>query len=561
LSDYQIFIKIKNQILSLIKDNWLKIVSLGGLGLNIYSIVYGIIHIILSNFYISIPNIYGILLLISWTYNLIFIALKGFESKNFVFWRWSEIYLYLSIFAPLLMILGNFLVSASYFQVDIVLYILITYISFFCLSFGGFILFWYMILSAFGKRIPITKNTPKKKYGKIRIFIYKTIMVFSGLYSLSVMNGSANYGAGALASSSQVSLAFFLTFTAIFIILVKTRPYIKHFVLIFFIGCFTIGTSFLPLISAHYTIGYAESEFNTAYGDDWKEKIEPVTSYFLQQHYSLTEYFLGSPPKDCIIEKDILYYTGEGIKLYFDAYIPKINNLLGNNSVIISIHGGGWSGADKGFTNKIQFNKYLAAQGYVVFDIQYGLKDIPTLDLLTPYYVKGNFSLDDMIRHIGIFTNYLANHSSEYSANLNSVFITGGSSGGNLACAVALSYVNTSFSTYFDSALKIKGFIPYYPANNIAKSTLGIEGSPELVNPEFLVTKYSPPCLIFHGTSDGIVNPASSISLQEKYRAQNNAKCALVQLLFGGHVSDYYFTGIYNQICLYYMERFLYLFH
>jgi hypothetical protein len=28
---------------------------------------------------------------------------------------------------------------------------------------------------------------------------------------------------------------------------------------------------------------------------------------------------------------------------------------------------------------------------------------------------------------------------------------------------------------------------------------------------------------------------------------------------FGGHASDFYFTGYYNQIFLYYMERFIYL--
>jgi acetyl esterase/lipase len=375
------------------------------------------------------------------------------------------------------------------------------------------------------------------------------------------MNGSSNYGAGALASASNGSLAFFLTFAAIFIILLKIRPYIKHFVLIFFIGCFTLGTCFLPLLSAHYTIDYAELEFDTAFGTDWRQKVEPASSFFLNQHYSLTDYFLGVPPKDCIIEKDVLYYNGEGIRLYFDAYIPRLTNLPGNNSVIISIHGGGWSSADKGFTNKIQVNKYFAAQGYVVFDIQYGLKNSLTFELITPHYVKGDFTLDDMIRHVGIFTNYLTNHSSIYGANLNSVFITGGSSGGNLACAVALAYVNTSFSHFFNPSLSIKGFIPYYPANGIAKSILGIDGSPELIKPEYLVNVYSPPCLIFHGTSDGIINLVSSSSLQNQYKKQNNTKCALIQLLFGGHVSDYYFTGIYNQMCLYYMERFLYLFH
>ncbi|MFW9948792.1 MAG: hypothetical protein ACFFKA_01535, partial [Candidatus Thorarchaeota archaeon] len=321
------------------------------------------------------------------------------------------------------------------------------------------------------------------------------------------------------------------------------------------------GTSFLPLISSQYTINYAENQFNIAFGYDWGDKVKPANSYFLQQQFSLTEYFLGIPPKDCILEKDILYYTGEGIRLYYDVYIPKTTNLPGNNSVIISIHGGGWTGADKGFTNKIQVNKYFAAQGYVVFDIQYGLRGGEAVDLLTPYYVRGNFTIDDMIRHIGIFTDYLVNHSVTLNANINSVFITGGSSGGNLACAVALAYTNTSFSHYFNPLLKIKGLIPYYPANGIAKSVLGIEGSPELINPELLVSVNSPPCLIFHGTSDGIVNPASSKLLQDEYRAHSNTKCALIQLLYAGHVSDYYFSGIFSQTCLYYMERFLYLYH
>ena len=557
----QSFLKFKNQFFVFFENHYSKIVAALGLGLNLYCIIYGIIHISILNLYLAIPNIYGILLLCSWTYNLIFIGLKGFESQKYIIRKWSERYLYLSMFAPLLMILGNFLVSCLYFQIGVVLSFILTYVSFFSLALGGFSLFGHMVMSFFKRHMNNIQNKPSAKYGKIRTFIFKAIMVFSGLYSLSVMTGSANYGAGTLASSSQASLAFFLTFAAIFIKLLKKRPYIKHYVLIIFIGSFTLGTSFLPIVSTHYTINYAEYQFTNAFGNDWREKVEPANSYFLQQHYSLTEYFLGSLPKDCITKTNILYYNGEGIRLYFDAYMPKGGSLPGNNSVLITIHGGGWTGADKGFTNKVQMNKYFAAQGYVVFDIQYSLKETNTPDLLAPYYVKGNFTLDDMVRHIGIFTNYLANYSSQYGANLDSVFITGGSAGGNLASAVGLGYVNTTFSSLFDQRLKIKGLILYYPANNIAKSVLEIEGSPEINDPERLITQNSPPCIIFHGTSDGIVNPIGSRSMQNQYKLNNNPMCALIQLLYGGHVSDYYFTGIYNQICLYYMERFLYLFH
>ena len=70
-----------------------------------------------------------------------------------------------------------------------------------------------------------------------------------------------------------------------------------------------------------------------------------------------------------------------------------------------------------------------------------------------------------MVMHIGIFTRYLENHSLEYHANLDSVFISGASSGGQLACAVAFAYKNPTYSSLFSQAIKIKGIIPLFPAN------------------------------------------------------------------------------------------------
>jgi hypothetical protein len=54
-------------------------------------------------------------------------------------------------------------------------------------------------------------------------------------------------------------------------------------------------------------------------------------------------------------------------------------DLPGQNSTLIRIHGGGWVSGDKGGSNMVQMNKYFAAQGYIVFDIQYGLYDSPTV--------------------------------------------------------------------------------------------------------------------------------------------------------------------------------------
>ena len=376
-----------------------------------------------------------------------------------------------------------------------------------------------------------------------------------------MINGSSNYAARVLAAAAQVSLGLFFAFIAFLLFLLKTKP--DKIRLIFFscIGIFTIITCLLPLISINYSIIQANYDFENAFGSDWDDNGENIQPFFLESPFSISKYLLGESPRNCEIIKDVLFYEGEGVKLYFDAFLPPSSNLPGNNSVLISIHGGGWSLADKGFTNKIQNNKYFAAQGYVVFDIQYGLKNSLSFGMITPENVKGDFTIDDMVKHVGIFTKYLANYSDNYNANLDSVFFTGGSSGGQLACAVAFAYHHPSYSSLFSQAMTIKGIILLYPANGIATSVLDIVGSEDLVQPELLVNQSSPPCLVIHGSSDGIVNPSISLTLKNRYLQNNNTNILLILLPFAGHIMDFYFTDVYNQACLYYMERFLYLFH
>ena len=130
------------------------------------------------------------------------------------------------------------------------------------------------------------------------------------------------------------------------------------------------------------------------------------------------------------------------------------------------------------------YNKYFASQGYVVYDIQYGLYDEPgdggLMGMLSPNEVLGNFNITDMVRHIGNFTQYISKSSNPYSAaelsgNLSSVFIHGGSAGGHLTCATALTIWSNNYTNYFGSSLSIKGYIPVYPANNPHCKTLLLE--------------------------------------------------------------------------------------
>lgn len=321
----------------------------------------------------------------------------------------------------------------------------------------------------------------------------------------------------------------------------------------------------VPLASVPFMLDDSEKSYQEAFGSGYIE--DPIVSgsgLFMSAPFSMQDYFFGTPSRDYILKENVLYYEGTegadtGKKLYFDAYMPPQNSgLPGGNSVLIRIHGGGWTIGDKGSSNYAEVNKYFASQGYVVFDIQYGLnsKDKFVEFAPVPENVSGDFTIDDMIRHIGIFTSYLADHAGEFNANLDSVFISGGSAGGQLTIATALGISSGDYSGIFDPRLNIKGYIPYYPAIGMAK----IGGDPDLIYPTALVRQDSPPCLIYQGTLDGLVNPERATAFREAYLDKGNGKCALLLFPFASHGSDFYFSSYYNQIFTYYMERFMYQF-
>jgi len=337
----------------------------------------------------------------------------------------------------------------------------------------------------------------------------------------------------------------------------------KKFRRVALVGVFVSAALISPLFLSNITALNAEVRFSEAFGQNWQQDIPSENNdYFLQTSFSTAGYYLGIPPKDCNVIENVLFYDNESIKLYFDVYIPlgKGEGLPGQNSTLIRIHGGGWVSGDKGESNMMQMNKYFAAQGYIVFDIQYGLHDSPiaAMDFITPSYNKGDFNIDDMIRHIGEFTKFLSINADTYGANLDSVFISGGSSGGHLASAVGLAITSGNYSNLFGQNLKIKGLIPFYPSNGQMKY-FGIGGREEFIDPAKLIEPESPPCLIFQGTHDVLTYFGISNNFRDTYLEKGNTNCAIIWMLLAGHSSDFYFSGYYNQIFLYFMERFMYI--
>jgi acetyl esterase/lipase len=424
--------------------------------------------------------------------------------------------------------------------------------------------------------------TRSKKYLKLILLGLCIITLLVGIYFTAVVLFPIPDGLAITLSYFITQISLFLSMlyiltTILFLKLLPKRITHKWIPVVILIFGISLGfLSALPVISTPISIQTAETEFNNTYGSNWRSNIpNTIESDMLPSQFNLYSYFLGFPIKDCNVDTDILYFEDENLRLYFDVYYPKGDGHLlpGNNSVIIKIHGGSWQFGDKSLGNVLVLNKYLAAQGYVVFDIQYGLLDAGGSSFIpTPDYVKGNVTLADMIYQIGNFTKQLEQtYASVYSANLNSVFISGGSAGGHLTSVCGFGYNDPYFAGNFSTALKIKGVIPIYPPNfadryfvNDPLSRL-IPGDPssdplafEKFTPSNLVDPNDPPTIIYQGLRDDLVSLDNAQTIKASLLA-NGVDCLLLTFPFAAHASDLIVGNSFSQVWVYYLERFLYM--
>ncbi|MFX1377307.1 MAG: alpha/beta hydrolase fold domain-containing protein [Promethearchaeota archaeon] len=551
--------------------------------LNLFCTALGILYL-LNPVYSILWDIFGVIITITIFENLLYIYIN-LHKRNILRVKTRLLnygFLFFIIVAIPCMMLGNLLLSSIYSNklIDTLGAYVLTYFGFFGILIYGILLALFNFINLSNVDILLLKKSivflniktvrrVKKISRKIIVVVCRITFILGIIFAIVIIVGSFEVVTTFIAIiSGQFGIFFSIIFLANTILLLKLKRRkrtTKKFYKTTILGFFVSGCLLMPLLMTNLTILNAKRSFSTAFGADWQERIpSSANQYFLKTPFSLTSYFLGSPPKDCIIERNTLFYNDEGIKLYFDAYMPleRKADLPGDNSILIRIHGGSWVSGDKGMMNMLQMNKYFAAQGYIVFDIQYGLDTNPLfeLDPLTPDYKKGDFNIDDMVRHIGIFTNYLSLHAENYGANLDSVFISGASAGGHLASTVALAIASGNYTDIFNGNLTIKGLIPFYPANGQMKF-FGVSGSSEFKYPEKLINTNSPPCLIFQGTHDILNYFSISENMRNTYLDRGNKKCAILWMPMGGHASDFYFFGYYNQIFLYFMERFMYLYH
>ncbi len=130
---------------------------------------------------------------------------------------------------------------------------------------------------------------------------------------------------------------------------------------------------------------------------------------------------------------DIPYTDSDSIYHLLDVYYPE--NADGTLPVIIDIHGGGWMYATKDL-NKI-YCEYLAARGFVVFNISYRLVPEVTVPV----------QLQDISRALKKIKEIMP----LYPCDSTKIMLTGDSAGGQLAAFTAAIAASEELREHFDT--------------------------------------------------------------------------------------------------------------
>ena len=221
------------------------------------------------------------------------------------------------------------------------------------------------------------------------------------------------------------------------------------------------------------------------------------------------------------IEKDV-DYLGPEHKEKGDLYLPT-NVAKGQRCpAVVIIHGGGWSGGDKGAAREINIGTTLATNGYVGFSINYVLatKDKPTWP--------------QNLQECKTAVRWLRKNAERLGIEANHIGAIGGSAGGHLTTMLAVTGPESGldpagpygeFSCRIQAAVDLYGpadLMTWPPGSSSISMLPGArKDKPELyrlASPAAHADKNDPPILILHGTADKTVAVEQSQELAETFK-------------------------------------------
>lgn len=208
------------------------------------------------------------------------------------------------------------------------------------------------------------------------------------------------------------------------------------------------------------------------------------------------------------IEKDIAYLAPDR-KEKADLYLPANSPAGARRPAVVIIHGGGWTGGDKGAAREINIGTNLALNGYVGLSINYVLAS--TNKAVSKATWPQN--LHDCMTAV----RWLRKNAERLQVDPERIGVIGGSAGGHLAAMLAVLGDKDGLDPkgpYGEFSCRVQCAVDLYgPADLSDRPHLTMLGKPREETPELYrvaspvtyVDKNDPPILIMHGTADKTV--------------------------------------------------------
>jgi len=209
----------------------------------------------------------------------------------------------------------------------------------------------------------------------------------------------------------------------------------------------------------------------------------------------------GASGADVVIEKDLPYLgadRAEKLDLYLPGYAPAEG---ARRPGIVIIHGGGWTGGDKGAKREINIGTTLAKHGYVCISINYALAK--------PGHPTWPGNLRDCKRAV----RWLRKNADKYQIDPDHIGVIGGSAGGHLTAMLAVTGPEDGLEPEEDREFssRVQAAVPMYPhmAASMDRDHAMFPGKKAEIPDQYRdatplehVTKDDAPMLILHGTAD-----------------------------------------------------------
>lgn len=321
-------------------------------------------------------------------------------------------------------------------------------------------------------------------------------------------------------------------------------------------GLFGAALSCMPYLYVQRALDDMRASMQDALGDDY----ETMITWEMRKRMARTPWSLKNALGARYLEqrvsviRDIVFDETSRRPLRLDVYRPLTAPADGERlyPAVIVVHGGGWRHGDKGgyFAGN---NRYLAAQGYVVFDVQYRFTISDE--------ARWPAQLDDVRAAI----RWVKAQARTYRLDTDRIVLMGRSAGGHLALQAAYRAQGAHEDT------GVAAVVAYYAPTNLRitgpqhdERVLNLLGATSYENPAIyadaspldFACEGVPPTLLIHGGMDAIVSPIHAELLLNQLKAVK-VPAAVLRVPWARHAFDIPMNGMGAQFTQFYVDRFL----